>query len=338
MKRKTIVLFAVVLLISSLSIWRSISNDKDVVLHGKTELNVQLQWFDGAQFCGLYIAKEKDFFDKQDLVVNLIPVNSYTSDPVALLTDGNVDIAIATADQVLINKDKGKEIKVIGTVFNRSLACFMYKKNNVNGILDFPNKKIAVYKKFDTENILLSLIQKHNLTVDSKNIIQAGPIDTFINDEVDVLGSYLINEPIEMRLQGIAISYIDPVEYGIEFYSDTYITKYETWRKKREILKKFLYAANQGWEYSKSNPEESIDIMFKHLNNMTKDDRGEKELESLKTAIRYLGDGNNNYFSFMLKEKWEKMEKNLYDIGRISNTGYINDLCDFEIINEIYEK
>lgn len=345
MKKGSIIIGIIIIVIAGLAIWHSLKGKTDVELDGKEELTVQLQWFDGAQFCGLYVAQEKGFFEDENLVVKLNPVNSFTSDPIAILLDGKADIAIATADQILINKDKGKEIMAFGNVFNRSLACFMYKDNKgIDSLSDFSGKKIAVYKKFDTENILLTLIKKYNLDIKDNDIYQAGSIDAFINGEYNVLGSYLHNEPIDMKLQGENVSVIDPEKYGVLFYSDTYITIPsqkigEERNKDRDKLKRFIRAANKGWEYTKNNPDEAIKIMFAKAKNLQKTEiREKKEKESLKVLIKYLGAGNNKYCSFMEKSRWDSMEKNLYDIGRISQTGLVDDLCDFNLVNETYEK
>ena len=345
MKKGSIIIGLIIIAIAGLAIWHSLNGKTDVELDGKEKLTVQLQWFDGAQFCGLYVAQEKGFFDNEDLVVELNPVNSFTSDPIAILLDGKADIAIATADQVLINKDKGKEIFAFGNVFNRSLACFMYKENKgIDSLSDFSGKKIAVYKKFDTENILLTLIKEKQLNISSSDIYQAGAIDAFINNEYDILGSYLHNEPIDMKLQGERVSVIDPEKYGVLFYSDTYITIPsqkigEERKKERDKLKRFIRAANKGWEYAKNNPDEAIDIMFAKAKNLQKTETREtKEKESLKLLIKYLGAGDNKYCSFMEKARWDSMEKNLFDINRISQTGLVNDLCDFNLVNEAYEK
>ncbi len=351
MKKKSLVLITLGIIVASFLIWQSYIKDKDSILNGKKDVNVQLQWFDGAQFAGLYVALERGYFSDENLNVTLTPIAGYTSDPIALLTDNEADIAIATADQVLINKDKGKEIKAFGTVFNRSLACFTFKSDLLHGEKDsiplsiLKNKKIAVYKKFDTESILLALDYKYKLNLDKKDIVQAPQLalEALINDDIDFLGSYMINEPIKFKLNGLNVKYLDPAKYGVNFYSDTYIAKTEVWYNTgknqitKETLVKFLKAANKGWSYCKLHPKEAIDIMFSHIKNKTKSEDYKMELLSLMKAIQYIGDGPNNIPSYMLKEKWIGMEKDLFNIRRISQTGYIDELCDFDLINKIDE-
>lgn len=160
-------------------------------------------------------------------------------------------------------------------------------------------------------------------------------------NEIGLLGSYMINEPIKLNLNNMNVKYLDPANHGVHFYSDTYIAKSEVWTNtdpngiNRETLVKFLRAANKGWEFCKKNPKESIEIMFSQITNKTKSEDYEMELLSLTKAIEFVGDGPNNYPAYMSEEKWVGMEQDLYNIRRISQTGYIPELCDFSIINDV---
>lgn len=349
MKKKSIILITLSLAIAAFIIWYSQNSEKDVTLAGKKDITVQLQWFDGAQFCGLYVALEKGFFLEEGLNVKLNPIAGYTSDPIAILLDNSANIAIAPADRILISKNNGKEIKAFGTVFNRSLACYTMKVEKPTDTLTLSmleNAIIGVYKKFDTENILLSLIKKNNLNVDSKNIIQApqDALGALVNNEIQALGSYIINEPLQLNENGKNVKYIDPVQYGISFYSDTYITTSEIWNNKNESgitrndLKKFIRASIKGWEYCKSNPEAAIEIMFKRITNKNKTDNGKFELLSLKKAIQYIGGGQQKIPGWMDQQIWLNMEDALFSIGRIDQKGYIGDLCDFKLIQEAIDE
>jgi NitT/TauT family transport system substrate-binding protein len=340
-KKKSFILVIVLVVVSAIAAWNGFKGKSDDVSNGKEHINVQLQWFDGAQFCGLYVAKKKGFFDKEGLIVNLKPINTFTSDPIAILNENQADIAIAPADQVLISKDRGKDIKAIGTVFNKSLACYLVRRNQVSDLNDLKGKKIAVFKKFDTENILLSMLRKNNITIDTSKIVQAGQLESFIDGDVDVYGSYVINEPIDIKLlhNPIDAECIVPENYNVHFYSDTYVVKTDYWKKNKDnLLVRFMRAANEGWEYAKKHPDEAINIMFEEVHNISKIDQGEKQKRALRVALKYIGDGPDKHVSYMLKDRWNEMEKDLNAIGRISHIGYTDDLCDFELNEKAYGK
>lgn len=339
-----------VIAIAAAFITYSIVTEKDYELDGKTFIKVQLQWFHGAQFTGLYVANEKGFFKDEGLMVDLIPIAGFTTDPISVLNNEEVDIALAPADRILIRKDKdATNIKAFGTVFNRSLACYTMKESEFMdslGLKSLENKKLAVFPKFDTENILLVLKNKWNLNINKNDIVQApaGYIQEFEKGNLDVIGTYLINEPVQLRMKGRSIKIIDPVEFGVRFYSDTYIAKTDVWARndnekgiKLKDLEKFIRAANKGWLYAKEHPKEAIDIMFKNIDNKSKSIHGELELEALKEAVKYLGSGTDKYYANMEREIWEEMESDLYDIGRLTQKGLVEDLCDFDLIKKAYE-
>lgn len=338
MKSFLVVLSIILLSATAFLLGRTVVDVDDKNRSGSQQLRIQLQWFDGAQFMGFYVAKAKGYYRDEGLQnVDLIPLPGYTASPITLLQEGQADIAIATADQVLISATKENDIKVVGTVFNRSLARFMYKKNNFNNmnLWELKNKKIAVYKNFDTENILKALDKKHHLNLNYEtDVLPAGAIEAFQNNEIDLWGSYINNEPESMKIQGIEVGLLDPEEYGIEFYSDTVITTSNYLKDNREVVKKFLKASSKGWQYAKDYPQESIDIMFELIKNITKDEHMNKELASLKILSNYLGSGPNNKIFYMDKNRWLIMEKNLHIIGALPREGYIDRLCDFNIINE----
>lgn len=342
MKNKSLILSIIVLFLVTILVWKLVVQPKDSILDHKEDITVQLQWFAGAQFIGLYVAKEKRFFLEEDIMVKINPLPNFTSDPIAILNDGRADIALSTADQVLINREEGKDIKAIGTVFNRSLACYTYIDNgsiNSGDSLFLQDKVAAVYKRFDTENILLCM-KKKNKDIGKGKIIQApgSASEALLAGEFDFLGSYLINEPISLSMAGSKVKYIDPQDYGVNFYSDTYTVLSSSLLNNRETFVKFIKAANKGWEYTKANPDEALDILFRSTNTLSKTNDYEFQKRSLSKALQYVGNYNEEQTGLMKKDVWLGMENDLFNINKITTTGYIQDLCDFEVVKEAYEE
>jgi NitT/TauT family transport system substrate-binding protein len=295
------------------------------------KVRVQLQWFDGAQFAGLYVAKNNKYFEREGLDVELIS-GSYTIDPFQVVREGKADIGMATGDRVLIEGATKKEIKAFGTVFNKSLACFMSKKDRIKDIADFRGKKIGVYRNYDTENVLLAMLKRQNIPQNEVTIVDAGLLDSFKKDEIDLFPSYVINEPISMKLEGTLVDIHYPESIGVEFYSDTYFSDKKYWAENQEVIKKFLKASAEGWREAKNNPEAAMKIMFGMITNMTYEENHKKQLMALEEAIKHLGAGNQGKINLMESHRWLEMEKSLKDIGKIQTLGNVNDLCDFTAV------
>lgn len=333
MRKYSIILLVVALAILGFMLYKNFTRDDDKKQAGLTKVRVQLQWFDGAQFAGLYVAKNNKYFEDEGLDVELIP-GSYAIDPFLVVSEGRADIGMATGDRVLIQFAEKRDIKALGTVFNQSLACFMGLKGKVESLENFKGKKIGVYSNYDTENILKSLLLLHNINTSEVTIVQAGDIAAFRTGEIDLFPSYVFNEPILMQLEGIQTKLFYPKEFGVSFYSDTYFSSINYHKNNREVIKKFIKASAKGWEEAKSKQDEAIKIMFSMIKNMTFNENHIKEELSLEEIVKYLGDGNARKINYMRLKKWEEMESLLVKIGKIKQAGNVNSLCDFELIDE----
>ncbi len=311
--------------------WYSKIKSNPITKSDKDKISVQLQWFDGPQFIGLYVANSKGFFEDENIKVKLLS-GSFVINPFNEIKKQNVNIAIATGDQILIRQAQGEKFKAFATVFNKSMACFMTKKGKISSFNQIIGKKVGVYRNFDTENILLSMLKQQKIDINTVNIVDAGSIEAFFNDEIDFFPSYRFNEPVTALLRNEPVNVYYPENYGVSFYSDTYFCEESFWLENSDLLKRFLKAAKKGWEYSKSNPSESIDILYKTLKILTPENK-EKISKELEIIFENIGSGNNNVPLYMEREKWLNMENNLYQIGKIKNKNYIDDLCDFELIN-----
>jgi ABC-type nitrate/sulfonate/bicarbonate transport system substrate-binding protein len=333
LKKYSVFLIATAVAILCLLLYITCNREEDRIQAGLTKVRVQLQWFDGAQFTGLYVAKNKKFFEEVGLDVELIS-GSYAIEPFQVVSEGSADIGMATADRVLIEFVEKRDIKAFGTVFNQSTACFMAKKGTVETIIDFKGKKIGVYSNYDTENILRALLLKNNINSNDVTIVSAGNLAAFISGDLDLFPSYVFNEPITMQFEGIQTKLFYPKDYGVIFYSDTYFSTDKYYSENREIIKRFLMASAKGWEYAKIHQDESIKIMFSMITNMTYNENHLREEKSLAEIVKYLGDGNDNKVNYMQREKWLEMEKLLVDIGKIKQIGNVDGLCDFKIIED----
>ncbi|MDD4637381.1 MAG: ABC transporter substrate-binding protein [Bacteroidales bacterium] len=300
---------------------------------GLTKVRVQLQWFDGTQFIGLYIAQNKKFFEEEGLDVELLS-GSYSMDPFQIVSDGRADIGMTTGDRLLMQFAEKGGLKVLGTVFNQSTACFMAMKGKIETVNDFKGKKIGVYSNCDTDNILRALLQLHNIDTSDVNFVQAEDIAAFRTGEIDLFPSYVFNEPIRMELEGIQTKLFFPKDYGVTFYSDIYFSTDKYYKDNRDVIKRFLRASAKGWDYAKNNQKESIKTMFSMFKNMTFDENHVKEEKSLEVISTYLGDGSEHKINYMQREKWLEMEDLLVKIGKIKQSGHVDQLCDFKIIDE----
>jgi NitT/TauT family transport system substrate-binding protein len=302
---------------------------------GRPRIRLQLQWFDQAQFIGFYVAKQRGFYDKQGIDVELIS-GGYNNNPIQRVLTGVADVGLATGDQVLIRRASGDPLKAFGNVFNRSLAAFMTRTEKaVHTPEDLVGKRVGVYRGFDTENILLALLQTRRINPSDVRIETAAGIQAFVDGELDAFPAYVINEPLIMANRNVPISLMNPAEFNVNFVSDTYFTTENYWKANRAVLARFLHASAEGWKYAQDHPEEALQIMFAVVNNIPESDRAHQRA-MLGVVLRYLGGGDQNRLFYMNRDHWESMEQSLFAIGKIPSVGFVAPLCDFDLANKDY--
>lgn len=338
--KRTWVLLAVIaaICIGGLA-WWSITKPSDNTLAGRNKVTLQLQWFPQAQFIGFYVAQAKNYYADEGLLVEFRH-GGPDVDPIKAVAQGESQIGLATADQVLIWTDRNKSpqtrLKAIGTVFNRSIACFMSKTVlNIDSPQQFRGKTVGVYPSYDTENLLLALLHKHNIPESQLKVAQFPSFVQFEDDSVQVFPAYRINEPLLAQLKNIPVNCLDPSKFGVQFYSDTIITRGEYYDQNREILKKFLRASSRGWSYAQQNPDEALKLMYQVVRGAIGEGLPkEHQAMMLNEAVKFIGAGPDNLNFFMEKSKWDSMEEDLLAIKRISRTGLVGEVCDFKIVDE----
>jgi NitT/TauT family transport system substrate-binding protein len=295
-------------------------------------LQLQLQWFDQAQFAGLYVAQEKGFFRDEGIEVELIS-GSFNVNPIQRVLNGDADIALATGDQVLLAAANAEEIRAIGSVFRTSLAAFM--SHDSAGIVDpedIQGKVVGVYNGFDTENILLSIMNVYNMSRDSVDVVAAGPLQAFLSGDIDVFPVYVINEPVRMAMEGVPVRLLHPEALGIRYVSDTFFLREQFLNEYRPTVIKVLKAAHRGWMYAMEHPDEATNLMFSAADNLSEDERAFQR-QMLKVSLEYL---NTSEPPFALdRAQWMEMERSLFAIGKLDQRGLVDRICDFALSEEV---
>ncbi|MGR9054100.1 MAG: diguanylate cyclase domain-containing protein, partial [Gammaproteobacteria bacterium] len=82
-----------------------------------------------------------------------------------------------------------------------------------------------------------------------------------IQDRVDVMSAYLINEPFYFEQQNINLNIINPQNYGIDFYGDILFTSQRELDRHPGRAKRFRNASLKGWQYALKHPDEMVKLI-----------------------------------------------------------------------------
>jgi ABC-type nitrate/sulfonate/bicarbonate transport system substrate-binding protein len=270
--------------------------------------DVYLSWVHQSEFAGSYVAKEKGFYKKEGLEVNIIPFD-FESSPADLVIKEGVNFGIMSADQFIISKGKGYPIKAIAAIYkNNPAVMYSLKEKNIIRPQDFIGKKIGLEKGSSSSYLYKAMM--NNLKINRNDIeeLEIGHgIDEILTGIVDVSTGYVINEPNLAEEYGKEVNVILMSDYGVRLYGDIIFTKEDLINNNPNLVKRFLRATLDGWQYAIENQEEASVVVMEY----SKDSTQEHQYKMLKDSIPLINDGIS-FLGWMDKDQWQRS----YDILR----------------------
>ena len=227
-------------------------------------------WLDQFEFAGFYVAKEKGFYEKAGIDVELKKFDN-SINVLNEVMENKADFGV-NSTSLIIEKSNGKDIVLLGSIFQSSpLVLLALKNSNIKTLKDVENKKMMItpeqsdFASFQamliSENISFKNIemQKHSFNVDD-----------LINKNTDLMVSYTTNEPFVLKEKGYESIYFHPKDYGFDFYEEFIFTSKEFANKNPKLVKDFYDATILGWEYAFNNIDEIAKLIYEKYNPQNK--------------------------------------------------------------------
>ena len=243
----------------------------------KAKVRVQLKWVTQAQFAGYYAAKEKGFYDQENLDVTIIPGGPDIV-PEQVVAGGGAEFGLDWLPSLLSSRDQGVPLVNIAQVFTYSgMREVSWKESGIKTPADWKGKKIAVWFG-GNEFALLATLEKYGLDRNRDVTLVQQPFDMnlLLKKEVAAAAAMTYNE-YKQVLDGGAkpedLVVIDFNQEGTAMLEDGIFAKQE-WladAKNKEIAARFLKASLKGWEYCRDNAGECVDIVLKQSPTLPKE-------------------------------------------------------------------
>jgi len=230
------------------------------------KVSIQLKWFYQYQFAGIFMAKEKGFYEDFGLDVTIKERDPKQNNLLQVI-EGESEYGM-TDSIILQYRAQGHPVRVIATIFQHNPMVLITKKES--GIIspyEMKGKSISFQKGVD-DSIVTSLLSFAHL---NRGDIVQKPMDfthmDFVNGEVDISEAYLSIEPYWMKKKhNIELNIIDPKNYGIDLYGDLLFTTQKEIDNHPQRVEAFKQATLKGWQYALDNREESIQVILDSYN------------------------------------------------------------------------
>ena len=287
------------------------------------KISVQFMWLDQFEFAGFYVAKEKGYYSKLGLDVNF---QKFTVDTniVDNVLKGKSDFGTSSSS-LIIDKSNGKDIKLLGSIFQSSpLVLLALKNSQINTLEDIKNKKIMLTEKQLHFAPLQSMLLSKNIHMeDIKPVKHSFDVNDLINKKVDLMVAYSTNEPYRLKEKGYESKIFHPKDYGFDFYEEFIFTSSTFAKNNPETVRNFYDATIKGWEYAFNNIEEIAQLVYEKYNVQN------KSLDSLiyeATEMKKLVYTSNNKIGTITKNKLKLIENSYRIMGLLKNELNLDEL------------
>lgn len=263
------------------------------------KVTLQLKWVTQAQFAGYYVAKDKGFYEAENLDVEIKPGGPDIA-PAQVLAGGGADVIIDWMPSALATREKGVAVVNIAQPFKSSgmmLTC--RKETGIKSPKDFPGKTLGVWF-YGNEYPFLSWMSHLGIPTDGsakgvKVLKQGFNVDPLLQKQADCISTMTYNEYWQVIDAGIPAADLVVFKYqdqGVATLEDG-IYALEGKLKDPAFADKmvrFVRASMKGWKWAEENPDAAAEIV---LDNDATGAQTEKHQKRMMGEIAKLTAGSN---------------------------------------------
>ncbi|MGI6852345.1 ABC transporter substrate-binding protein [Mesorhizobium sp. 1B3] len=263
------------------------------------KVTLQLKWVTQAQFGGYYVAKDKGFYEEENLDVEIKPGGPDIA-PAQVLAGGGADVIIDWMPSALATREKGVPLVNIAQPFKSSgmmLTC--RKDTGITKPDDFKGRTLGVWF-FGNEYPFLSWMSTLGIKTeggpDGVTVLKQGfNVDPLLQKQADCISTMTYNEYWQVIDAGIKPEELINFKYedqGVATLEDGIYVLEDKLKDPAfaDKMVRFVRASMKGWKYAEENSDEAAMIV---LDNDATGAQTEKHQKRMMSEIAKLTAGSN---------------------------------------------
>lgn len=230
------------------------------------KVSVVLDWTPNTNHTGLYVAKEKGYFEEQGLDVEIILPGEAGAEQ--LVGAGKTEFAVSYQENITHARTQNVPIVSIAAVIQHNTSGFAAPINkNIQSPKDFEGKRYGGLGSPVTKAVLGSIMEKEKSDVNKVNFIDTGGTDFFtsVKRDIDFAWIFYAWTGIEAELRGEKLSMMYLTDYSekLDYYTPVLATSEKMIEDNPQTVEAFVHAVSKGYEFAIQNPSEAAEILLK---------------------------------------------------------------------------
>ena len=270
----------------------------------RAEVSLALDWYPNANHAGIYMARERGYFEQAGLDVEIV----VPSDPTTVLQTvgaGRDTFGISYQSEVLFAREQEVPIVSVAALVQHPLNCLMtLADSGIETPADLAGKSIAMAGLPADEAFLQTILEDSGLSMDDVELINVGYdlLPAVLSGRADaVIGVYWTHETILAEQEGYDVRYFRIEEWGVpDYYELVLVSSESTIADKEDVVRGLLGALQQGYDAALADPDAALDLLIAESPDLVR----EVEREGLDLLMPLWTDGGAVVFGTQTGERW----------------------------------
>ena len=282
------------------------------------EVTVILDYVANTNHTGMYVALDQGLYEAEGLKVNIVePTEGATATLVAV---GKGDFGISYQEDVTIALASADPLPIttIAAIIQHNTSGFAtYADKDIKSPKDFEGKTYAGWGGPGEEAVIKAVMTQDGADFSKLNmVISDGSGFAALKDTVDVMWFFEGWDVVKCKLADFPINYMEvrKLDERLDYYTPVIITNNDLAQNNPDLVKRFMKATTEGYEYAIENPKESAEILHKYAPDY--------DMDLLNDSQEYL---SAKYAEDT--DRWGEMKDEVWD-------NYTNFMVEYGVIDK----
>lgn len=234
--------------------------------HGSlTPMKLALDWTPNTNHTGIYVAEDKGWYAAQCINLTILPYSASVS-PDVLVSSGQAAVGISSTESIVADAAVGQPVvSIAGIIQHNTSALVSLASSGLKRPAMLDGK---VYGAFGApyEDAVVSAIIRHDggNGVFKSVVLSTDTMQALETKRIDFAWVFEGWEVIQAERAGYKLNVFPITSYGIpDYYTPNLISSPQEIKQHADLLRRFMIATEEGYNYARSHAQESAQILIK---------------------------------------------------------------------------
>lgn len=233
------------------------------------QVRVGLDWTPNTNHTGMYVAQDKGYYQDNGLDVDIIQAHEGGTVE-QLVAAGQLDFGISFQEIMTNARIEGLPVVSVAAIIQHNTSGFISRASEgITTPADFAGKKYGAFGAPIEIATIKGLMECAGAgdQFNTVEFVEIGSSDFFVATErgdVDFVWAFKGWTGIEAAVRGVEVNFLmmNDLDCIPDYYTPIIITSEQTIAEKPDVVRRFVQATSQGYQFAIANPGEASDILL----------------------------------------------------------------------------